>query len=156
MFDARELEARRYLAALADRLGEKGLRVRTALRFGSPAAEIVKTADEEDADLIAMSTHGRSGPGRALGREIDRNAFAAAFLTFLDRWLTTYQEVGEAPVLRAWRDRDILTGRRVEVRDGAVPLDGRAVGVDADGDLQVLDSRGRVFRVLAGEVRIVE
>lgn len=92
----------------------------------------------------------------ALGREIDRNAFAAAFLTFLDRWLTTYQEVGEAPVLRAWRDRDILTGRRVEVRDGAVSLDGRAVGVDADGHLQALDSRGRVFRVLAGEVRIVE
>ena len=59
-------------------------------------------------------------------------------------------------MLRVWRDRDILTGRRVEVRDGAVLLDGRAIGVDADGHLQVQDSRGRVFRVVVGEVRMVE
>lgn len=111
------------------------------------------------ADLrAALGDAGRAAGSlrEALGREIDRNAFTAAFLTFLDRWLTTYRQVGEGAVLRAWRDRDILTGRRVEVREGTSVFEGRAIGVDAWGHLQVENSRGEILRVLAGEVRIVE
>lgn len=61
VFFMRALEAKRYLTDLAARAGGRGLRVRTALRHGSPAPEIVAAAIGEQADLIAMATHGRRG-----------------------------------------------------------------------------------------------
>lgn len=54
-------EANRYLTSIRWRLASRGLRARTAYRIGDPAAEIVRLAGQEQADTIAMSTHGRSG-----------------------------------------------------------------------------------------------
>jgi nucleotide-binding universal stress UspA family protein len=62
----RQVEAGRYLDTVARRLQAKGLRVRTVLRLGPPASEIAATARAERADLIAMTTHGRSGFKRAI------------------------------------------------------------------------------------------
>jgi nucleotide-binding universal stress UspA family protein len=62
----RELEARQYLARAAERLVGRGLRVRTDVRMGAAAAQILAAAAEVRADLIAMSTHGRGGVGRLL------------------------------------------------------------------------------------------
>jgi nucleotide-binding universal stress UspA family protein len=62
----RQVEARRYLDTVARRLQAKGLRVRTILGLGPPASEIAATARAERADLIAMTTHGRSGFRRAI------------------------------------------------------------------------------------------
>ncbi len=91
-----------------------------------------------------------------LGRPVDRNAFAASFLASLDEWRITYGEQGPAALLRAWRDLDIVTGRRVEVRADGTVLDGRARGVGEDGRLEVEDARGAVHRIVAGEVRLIE
>jgi BirA family biotin operon repressor/biotin-[acetyl-CoA-carboxylase] ligase len=88
------------------------------------------------------------------GREIDRNAFAAALLNHLFRWVATYRTEGPSPLLAAWGDRDILTGRRVEVRDDGPSYEGRVLGVDAQGCLLVRDSLGQVHRVVAGEIRL--
>jgi BirA family biotin operon repressor/biotin-[acetyl-CoA-carboxylase] ligase len=92
----------------------------------------------------------------ALGRPVDRNAFAAAFLTAVDEWLITVGEQGPAPLLQAWSDLDIVTGRRVEVREATVVFDGRARGVDREGCLEVVDARGVVHRVVAGEIRLLD
>jgi BirA family biotin operon repressor/biotin-[acetyl-CoA-carboxylase] ligase len=92
----------------------------------------------------------------ALGRPVDRNALAAAFLTAVDEWLITLGEQGPAPLLRAWSDLDIVTGRRVEVREATVVFDGRARGVDRAGCLEVVDTRGVVHRVVAGEIRLLD
>jgi len=62
----RQLEAKRYLAEVAHRLEARGLRVRTLLGLGPPAVEIVESAKAEKVDLIAMTTHGRSGFLRAV------------------------------------------------------------------------------------------
>ena len=59
-------EARAYLAGLGKDLSAKGIRVRIEARRGDPVDEIVACAREIDADLIAMTTHGRSGLGRLL------------------------------------------------------------------------------------------
>ena len=59
-------DAREYLAPLAAELGRRGVRARTQVRHGEPVDEIVACANEVDADLIAMTTHGRSGLGRWL------------------------------------------------------------------------------------------
>jgi BirA family biotin operon repressor/biotin-[acetyl-CoA-carboxylase] ligase len=92
----------------------------------------------------------------ALARPVDRNAFAAAFLTAMDEWLITAREQGPAPLLRAWSDLDIVTGRRIEVREGAAVFDGRARGVDPGGHLEVVDARGVVHRVVAGDIRLLD
>ena len=59
-------EALDYLAPLAGELKRRGIRVRTQVRRGEPVEEIVDCAREVDANLIAMTTHGRSGLGRWL------------------------------------------------------------------------------------------
>ena len=64
--EARRIDATEYLAPLAAELEQKGVRVRTQVRRGVPAPEIVAAAREGGADLIAMSTHGRGGLGRIL------------------------------------------------------------------------------------------
>lgn len=64
---AREVVARerkraaRYLSRLAERLGGPEFGVVERVVTGEASRAIVLTADKEKADLIAMSTHGRSG-----------------------------------------------------------------------------------------------
>jgi BirA family biotin operon repressor/biotin-[acetyl-CoA-carboxylase] ligase len=92
----------------------------------------------------------------ALGHMVDRNAFTARFLTHLEERLDTYQAKGAPPLLAEWRDLDVVTGRRVEVREGPIVYTGRALGVDAKGHLRVKDTRKRVHTVVAGDVRLTQ
>jgi nucleotide-binding universal stress UspA family protein len=59
-------DVRTYLDEAAGPLREQGISVETTTRFGNPATEIIRSAREYAADLLVMSTHGRSGPGRWL------------------------------------------------------------------------------------------
>ena len=61
---ARDLEA--YLTSIAAPLRARNVDVSYAIRSGRPDEEIVAAARDAGADLIAMSTHGRSGLGRLL------------------------------------------------------------------------------------------
>jgi BirA family biotin operon repressor/biotin-[acetyl-CoA-carboxylase] ligase len=105
---------------------------------------------------LGHSGHAASSLSECLGREIDRNAFAAALLNQLAAWVAVYRERGPAPLIAAWRDRDILTGRRVEVRGEGPSYQGRVLGVDAEGHLLLRDSLGKPRRVLAGEIRMAD
>ena len=49
---------RAYLQRRAGELRNAGLQVDCRLAMGDPATEIIKIADQEHVDLIAMSTHG--------------------------------------------------------------------------------------------------
>jgi manganese transport protein len=49
---------RHYLESTAAALRESKLRVSTHLALGDPPTEIIKTAEREHCDLIAMTTHG--------------------------------------------------------------------------------------------------
>lgn len=64
--EARRRDAEEYLAPVAVELRAQGIRVRTEVRRGEPAAEIDGGARATGADLIAMTTHGRGGLGRLL------------------------------------------------------------------------------------------
>ena len=64
--EAPRREAADYLAALADRLRRRGLAIDTAQPEGEPAHVIVQYLRLEGADLLAMTTHGRGGLGRAV------------------------------------------------------------------------------------------
>jgi nucleotide-binding universal stress UspA family protein len=58
-------EAEEYLEAVAGRLRDDGIpQVKTSVWYGAAAPAIVQAARTAKADLIVMSTHGRSGLGR--------------------------------------------------------------------------------------------
>jgi nucleotide-binding universal stress UspA family protein len=60
------LEARENLEEVASRLRRAEITVEVAVREGDAATQIVGTVEARGADLIIMSTHGRSGVGRWL------------------------------------------------------------------------------------------
>lgn len=105
---------------------------------------------------LGETGHAAASLAERLGRPVDRNAFAAAFLNALDEWHAIYLRYGPAACLRAWGDLDIVTGRRVAIREGPIGVDGRALGVNANGYLQVEDAGGRIHTVASGGVRLLE
>jgi nucleotide-binding universal stress UspA family protein len=64
--EGRRRDALEYLAPIAVGLRARGVDVDTVVRRGEPATEILAAARETDADLVAMTTHGRTGLGRLL------------------------------------------------------------------------------------------
>ena len=70
-------QMKKQAAAYLEKAGQtlKGKGVKTAIQVvaGDAADEIIKAADEMNADIIAMSTHGRSGLSRwAFGSVTDK------------------------------------------------------------------------------------
>jgi nucleotide-binding universal stress UspA family protein len=63
---AEQRSAAAYLASVADRLRARGIPADHDQRQGPVAEAIVAYALEIEADLIALTTHGRSGLGRAV------------------------------------------------------------------------------------------
>jgi nucleotide-binding universal stress UspA family protein len=49
---------RAYLDGLRETLAAQGFTVQTKLAMGDPATELIRSAEEQGVDLIAMSTHG--------------------------------------------------------------------------------------------------
>jgi len=92
----------------------------------------------------------------ALGREVGRNALAAAYLSRLDAWARRYGEEGPGRILAVWCERDTLTGRRIEARGRRAVLEGRALGVNPSGCLVLETSGGRRHVISGEEIRIIE
>ncbi|MBI3943375.1 MAG: universal stress protein [Chloroflexi bacterium] len=84
--EAARNEAFSYLEQIAPRLRQAGVRTRTVVRCIPVADGIIDFAQEEEVDLIVMSTHGRSGVGRwLLGSVADRVLRGAAVPVLLIR-----------------------------------------------------------------------
>jgi nucleotide-binding universal stress UspA family protein len=58
--------AQKELDRTAGKLREAGLKVKVLLKVGSPFLEIIHTAQTENADLIVVGTHGRTGLAHVL------------------------------------------------------------------------------------------
>ena len=67
-------DAMKYLEEVGGNLRKKGATVLSKVVIGqNPAVEIIKTEEEVNADLVAMSTHGRAGISRwAFGSVTDK------------------------------------------------------------------------------------
>lgn len=78
VFQELERTAREQLARLTAELQKKRVTVRTLLQVGTASQVIVDTAKKLKADLIVMSTHGRTGLSHALigsvAEKVVRNA----------------------------------------------------------------------------------
>jgi len=87
--------------------------------------------------------------------ELDRVQIAADFLAHFAAVYRTWNERGPASVIERWRRNSATLGRHVAVSfPNGRRLSGRAVGIDADGCLQVApdDGGGAVETVAAGDI----
>lgn len=73
-------EAESYLSAIAGVFREKGIKTRKIVENGSVVAAILRVAQREAADLIAMASHGRGGLSRVFYGSV-----AAGILQAIDR-----------------------------------------------------------------------
>jgi nucleotide-binding universal stress UspA family protein/YHS domain-containing protein len=106
------------LEAVAARLGSSPVTVTPVLTFGSPAREIVRYADQHGADLIAMSTHGRSDLVRMLVGSVTDRVIRTSPVPVLVLHPPTMSIDRVSPP----------TGRKLRV---LVPLDGSGLAEDA-------------------------
>ena len=68
-----EEEAGRRLGSVAERIAKTGVRAETSVVFGEPASEILRVADRQACDLIAMFHHGMPQVARGvLGSVTDK------------------------------------------------------------------------------------
>jgi len=103
-------EAEEYLESVAARLREDGVTgVKTSVWYGAAAPSILEAVRRANPDLIMMSTHGRSGFGRALlgsvAESVLRGTWTPIFLirvegtpveTFVGRALAREEETANA------------------------------------------------------------
>jgi nucleotide-binding universal stress UspA family protein len=54
-------EAKKYINSIEDQFNEKNIEASVCVESGSTVSTIIKVAEREDVDLIAMASHGRSG-----------------------------------------------------------------------------------------------
>ena len=107
--------AEKYLASTAEGFSAVSVRT-TAIRGVEPAEKILSLSGEEGADIIAMSTHGRSGLGRwVYGSTADRILQSSSIPLLL---------------LRP-REGDGATGPRKPMDALVVPLDGSELAESA-------------------------
>lgn len=64
LIEQERAEAERYLEAKAGELRQRRLDVVTRIRYGEVVKSIVDTAESDNADLIAIASHGRTGLSR--------------------------------------------------------------------------------------------
>ena len=76
-------KSKEYLSKTAECLKSKGVSIKTKVATGKAEEEIVKAAEELKADLIAMSTHGRSGLSRLTFGSITAKVLRSACIPVL-------------------------------------------------------------------------
>ena len=85
-FKAMRETASDYLESLVEELKGHGISAKYHILIGNPAAEIIEYARKNKADLIAMSTHGRTGLARwVLGSVADKVLHGAGMPMWLVR-----------------------------------------------------------------------
>jgi nucleotide-binding universal stress UspA family protein len=72
-YGVRNVDMAEYLESVSTQLRQVGIQAFTMVERGMPGQGIAEAAQKQNAELIIMSSHGRTGPGRgALGGVTDR------------------------------------------------------------------------------------
>ena len=101
--------------------------------------------------LYGEAALGATSLQEAVGQTVDRNAFAARLLEFLEKRYFEFRTHGKQPILQEWRQRSFL-GRRVTIREEGIEVEGIAMGLDEEGCLIVNLDDGSTVSVREGEV----
>jgi BirA family biotin operon repressor/biotin-[acetyl-CoA-carboxylase] ligase len=87
-----------------------------------------------------------------MGQTVSRKDFFQSLLLEMERWYSIFLKEGGAVVLKAWRERADIKGRKVRVTSFGETVVGTAVDVDSDGALILETKDGKQRRVMAGDV----
>ena len=90
-YEPQKREAEKYFITLQERFGQKGIETCTELAHGPVVDAIIKTAKKENADIIAIASHGRSGLSRVFYGSV-----TAGLLQRIDRPLLLIRSRKEA------------------------------------------------------------
>jgi nucleotide-binding universal stress UspA family protein len=131
--------ATEYLQSVAGRLSSEGIRARTRVVEGFPAREILGAAKKEHADLIAMSTHGRTGIARWVFGSVTEKVLRGSPVPVLA--IPSFLGIGGEATPRA--------AREVPFRKILVPL------AAEEATLEVLPALTEFARLFGSEVRLL-
>jgi nucleotide-binding universal stress UspA family protein len=94
-------------------LHRQGIQTELAIRYGDPTVEILSYGDVQDADLLALSTHGRSGVERALYGSVAESVLREGKLPMLVLRTAGKFEPDpiHAPAIRAQRQKQRTTAK---------------------------------------------
>ena len=87
-----------------------------------------------------------------MGQTVSRKVFLQILFQELERWYSVFLGEGSAAILKAWRDRAHIQGRRVKVTSFGETIAGIAIDVDSDGALILQTEDGQQKRVMAGDI----
>jgi len=87
-----------------------------------------------------------------MGRPVSRKEFLQSLLKELEGWYSTFSKKGGAPILKAWRARSRIKGKKVRVTSFRETLVGVAIDVDTDGALILKTRTGGRRRIVAGDI----
>ncbi len=102
---------------------------------------------------LGKVAQGATSLKEATGKEVDRPRFAASLLSQLEGWYQRYLQKGRELILRAWLERSMMMGRRIDVKINGRTLTGIVWGLDEYGLLLLRTDKGRVETIATGEVR---
>lgn len=84
-----------YISSIENELKAEGFRVSNLMRVGSVAEVILGVAEELGVDVIAMSTHGRTGPARWLLGSVAERVVHNSKVPVLLIWLKNRNREGK-------------------------------------------------------------
>lgn len=129
-----ELEATDYLERHCRRLRGEAIRARTLVLPGRPAEAILAAAESEEASLIAISTHGRSGVSRLVLGSVTEEVLRRS----------------PVPVLVAHTKPSMLKVANQGEKTILVPFDG------SEGSLAIAPSVIEIARLLGAAVAVLK
>ncbi len=92
--------------------------------------------------------------GTMMGSNVDRTLLSAKLLSRLSCALENMNRSGFSYFVQNWNKRDAYMGRAVIGTIGDQKIQGQGLGVDDTGAYRVRDDRGRIHRLISGEVRL--
>lgn len=92
----------------------------------------------------------------ACGGEIDRCRVAGRLLSHLERRYDELRQVGFAAIAAEWTRRCGFLNRSIRVEEPGDIVEGEVLGLAADGALRLRRRDGSEYRVLAGDVTVLD
>lgn len=86
-------------------------------------------------------------------QSISRNTFIIHMLKQIHQHIQTFTHQGLGCFIDAWREFDLLDGKKITIQNGQNTLTGTARGIDTDGML-IIDTGNGIERLNSGTVRL--
>jgi BirA family biotin operon repressor/biotin-[acetyl-CoA-carboxylase] ligase len=91
----------------------------------------------------------------ATGRVYDKETILDAVLSRIDHTIALLESGEFGAILDQWRARDVLLGKTLSwLNPAGRVVTGRALGIDNSGQYHIRDTRGRVHRVVSGDINL--